>query len=1157
MFIDEITKRLVACGPYKEFLHPLDDGNDVTLGVPQSARPLVVASVYAREPRPMLVIVSGDGAAIKFSNTLAAYIGRDRVMTLPARSDTPWSGAAPDLSQVTRRCKAIHALKTGREVVVVTSARALLRCVPPGGADVFSPYRFTVGEEVVFEEIPAMLVRAGFTRLDELDGPGTFMLHGDVLDIFPGDLPYPVRIDFFGDEVERIRRLVPATGQSIGDLDTVQIFPCREMFPSASGVKRAEATLRQTAQSDTQLAADLELLKQGMPFAGMEKYLPYLYKNVATPIDHISSDTLVIPAEPRALFDDATRAFEEISKSAANARAKIDGLYVKPAGLDFGSQQRMTLLSIMTVGSELTSTIKIKRPDLAGTEERMIGGLRAFIAGGMTVALSVPNRRAREAMMLTLSDAHVPFVVRLDYSDEDDENADGSSAPRGRRLLKDGVVNLVDTDIPAGLVIPQAHLALVSLADGTSRTAHRNVQRDVDITKLTFPFKPGDYVVHAQHGVALFSKILRQEVAGVERDYLLLLYAEDDKLYVPVEQIDQVTRYVGPEGASPRLTRLNTSDWVRLTGKARKSAKKLAFDLVDLYARRATVTGFKYSPDTPWQQEMEESFPYTPTPDQLRAIADVKADMESDKPMDRLVCGDVGFGKTEVVLRAAFKAVQDKRQVMVLCPTTILAQQHFTTFSDRFTPFGVDVEVLSRFRTAAQQRRALDGFAEGTVDVLVGTHRLLSRDVNPKNLGLIIIDEEQRFGVQHKEQLKNLREQVDVITLSATPIPRTMQMALSGVRDMSLIETPPPNRMPVKVHVGEWDADVVSAAIRRELARGGQVYYVSNRVKTIDDAVMRVQEAAPEARIGVAHGQMKEHELEAVMETFAAGETDVLVATTIIENGLDNPHTNTLIIEDAQRLGLSQLYQLKGRVGRSYDQAYAYFMFPGKSLLTDDAADRLAAIAEFQELGSGTRIAMRDLEIRGAGNMLGAEQSGNMSAVGFDLYARMIAEAVSAARGEETIANPEIAVDLPADTFLPEEYMPAADERVVVYRQLSGATQPETVEKYRSAVRDKYGALPEAAANLFDKCLIKAYAAKLGITNVAQVGGKIVLTPIDLGAHGMSKAHALGCVYVAKKQRLTRAVPHGESPIVCALDLLSKLVAEQEVDEAELEDDEE
>ena len=543
---------------------------------------------------------------------------------------------------------------------------------------------------------------------------------------------------------------------------------------------------------------------------------------------------------------------------------------------------------------------------------------------------------------------------------------------------------------------------------------------------------------------------------------------------------------------------------------------------------------------------MEGLFPYEETPDQASAIAEVKADMESEKPMDRLICGDVGFGKTEVAMRAAFKAITDHRQVMILCPTTILAQQHFSTFSDRFSPFGVRVEVLSRFRSQAQQKAALEGFAKGEVDVLVGTHRLLSRDVNPKELGLIIIDEEQRFGVGHKEQLKNLRESVDVLTLSATPIPRTLQMSLSGVRDMSLITTPPTNRRPVKVHVGEWDEDLIGEAIRREIQRGGQVYYVSNRVRTIEDAEESVRAAVPEARIGVAHGQMAPSMVEDMMERFNGGEIDVLVATTIVESGLDNPHANTLIIEDSQRLGLAQLYQLKGRVGRSQRQAYAYFLFPSNQPLTEEATQRLEAIGEFTELGSGMRVAMKDLEIRGAGTLMGAEQSGNMSAVGFDLFASLLAEAVSEARGEDKLAHPEIHVDVAADFLIPAEYMEDGGERVLYYRRLAAAVTVEDVDDIAAKMRSAYGALPQPAANICNRARAKALCQTIGATSVAQVGGKLVIGEVSKTVQAVinasPEAKALITrhrgIYVSGTKVYRIPVGKGEPVLDIAVDLL-------------------
>ncbi|MDR1421669.1 MAG: transcription-repair coupling factor, partial [Coriobacteriales bacterium] len=940
-----------------------------------------------------------------------------------------------------------------------------------------------------------------------------------------------------------------------------------------------------------------------------------------TPLAWLHPEALVVLIEPRSLFDDTTRSYEEITASAIASKTSPAGLYAVPADLDFGAQQRLTLLSLISGGASLDARLEVKHPDVFTTDERLTTTAQTLLAGGYEAYLGVPDRRARESIELVLSDAHVSFdsvhtqvaslpsregpptLVPLPQgaSSRPSPPQEGASS-RPALLSSPSILHVTDADIPASILIPAAKLALLSLAPAASTGAvrrgrqagrragghvgigasayggtRRTGSHPVDPTSLTFPFKPGDYVVHATHGIALFKQIVRREVGGIERDYLHLEYAKGDKLFTPVEQIDRVTRYVGPESSSPRLTRLNTSDWSRATGKARKAARKLAFDLVDLYARRSTTTGYAYESDNDMQYQMELAFPYEETPDQLVAIADVKADMESSRPMDRLICGDVGFGKTEVALRAAFKAVQSGRQVMVLCPTTILAQQHYTTFVERFDSFAVEVEVLSRFRTSGQQKHILADFAAGRLDVLVGTHRLLSSDVNPRDLGLIVIDEEQRFGVQHKEQLKNLREQVDVLTLSATPIPRTMQMALSGVRDMSLINTPPTSRTPIKVHVGEWDEDVVSAAIRREMARGGQVYYVSNRVKSIDDAVARVEATTPEARIAVAHGQMTGKELEGVMERFAANEYDVLVATTIIESGLDNPHTNTLIIEDSQRLGLAQLYQLKGRVGRSHAQAFAYFLFPSQTALTEEAIERLTAIDEFQELGSGMRIAMRDLEIRGAGSLLGAEQHGMLSAVGFDLFAAMLQEAVVAARagelavitgagagavtgsaagagsgagvektGSSAAGNApssvgssaaETRIDLPVPFFLPEEYLPATDERVLFYRRLAAAPDIAAIEYIAEQLLHAYGALPAPAQNLVDRTKARALALELGIETIISQRGKLVLEPVELTSEQAAVAKRSGALYFPKTHKLQFA-PQSGIPLMQALLIL-------------------
>ncbi len=1126
MLIDMLSASLAKSGALDDAWAKLDSGQDATVGVASSARPFLVAARFAADPRATLVVAAGEEAADTFARTVGAFVGEERVLRLPDYEGNPFSLDAPPQPRLHgRRLEALWSLQQGKPAVVVASARALLRRIAPAKEEVARPLALVAGSDLseepqrgiaCFEDLEHCLVSMGYENSGKLDGPGTFSVQGGAIDVFPGNLAYPVRLDFFGDELDEIRRFLPSTGQTISSLKQVDIFPVREFAQTDAALLRAKRAISKSAETN---AAQRDLLER---LEDDSHELPdlmaaYLLEKTAAVGDYLSADALTVLIEPRSLVDDALHAYDELSKRCVGTSIPVSDLYMGPNELDFGANPRATYVSIMRVGVQLDSELVVKRVDVAGDPEKLFGRLRSLAEMGFTVVFSVPHFRARQEMKLSLVDLGIPINEVLDVV--------GDASPK----LKRGQVNIVDVDIPLGMIFPAAKMALVSLSDTQGAMATRKRSR-IDVTEITFPFKPGDYVVHAAHGVAFFRDIVRQDVGGSERDYLLLEYAEGDKLYVPVEQLDRVTRYVGPEGSSPRLTRLNTSDWSRAMAKARKATKQLAFDLVDVYTRRASTQGYRYREDTPWQHEMEESFPYQETPDQLAAIADIKADMQSPRPMDRLVCGDVGFGKTEVALRAAFKATQDNKQVMVLCPTTILAQQHYSTFKDRFEPFGVKVEVLSRFRTPAQQKQALADFSEGTVSVLVGTHRLLSRDVNPHDLGLVIIDEEQRFGVAHKEQLKNMRESIDVLTLSATPIPRTMQMGLSGVRDMSLILTPPDDRRPVEVHVGEWDPDVVSDAIRREMARGGQIYYVSNRVRSIDEAVKRVQAAAGEARVGVAHGKMTKEQLEDVMENFAAGELDVLVATTIIESGIDNPHTNTLIIEDSQRLGLAQMYQLKGRVGRSSTQAYAYFLFPDNIPLTEEAVARLTALGEHTDLGSGMRVAMRDLEIRGAGSLLGAEQSGNMSAVGFDLFAQMLSTAVNNAREGNSSAKEflppalsDIVVNVPDHTYFPEEYLPDADERVLYYRKIASADTIDAVNDIYEELLAKHPEMPQASVNQFEKARLKAFANEHGIKLISVSAGKLTVEPFTLTKSQASSLRRKAGRYLADKKKM--AVP--------------------------------
>lgn len=1126
MLIDMLSASLAKSGALDDAWAKLDSGQDATVGVASSARPFLVAARFAADPRATLVVAAGEEAADTFARTVGAFVGEERVLRLPDYEGNPFSLDAPPQPRLHgRRLEALWSLQQGKPAIVVASARALLRRIAPAKEEVARPLALVAGSDLseepqrgiaCFEDLEHCLVSMGYENSGKLDGPGTFSVQGGAIDVFPGNLAYPVRLDFFGDELDEIRRFLPSTGQTISSLKQVDVFPVREFAQTDAALLRAKRAISKSAETN---AAQRELLER---LEDDSHELPdlmaaYLLEKTAAVGDYLSADALTVLIEPRSLVDDALHAYDELSKRCVGTSIPVSDLYMGPNELDFGANPRATYVSIMRVGVQLDSELVVKRVDVAGDPEKLFGRLRSLAEMGFTVVFSVPHFRARQEMKLSLVDLGIPINEVLDVV--------GDASPK----LKRGQVNIVDVDIPLGMIFPAAKMALVSLSDTQGAMATRKRSR-IDVTEITFPFKPGDYVVHAAHGVAFFRDIVRQDVGGSERDYLLLEYAEGDKLYVPVEQLDRVTRYVGPEGSSPRLTRLNTSDWSRAMAKARKATKQLAFDLVDVYTRRASTQGYRYREDTPWQHEMEESFPYQETPDQLAAIADIKADMQSPRPMDRLVCGDVGFGKTEVALRAAFKATQDNKQVMVLCPTTILAQQHYSTFKDRFEPFGVKVEVLSRFRTPAQQKQALTDFSEGTVSVLVGTHRLLSRDVNPHDLGLVIIDEEQRFGVAHKEQLKNMRESIDVLTLSATPIPRTMQMGLSGVRDMSLILTPPDDRRPVEVHVGEWDPDVVSDAIRREMARGGQIYYVSNRVRSIDEAVKRVQAAAGEARVGVAHGKMTKEQLEDVMENFAAGELDVLVATTIIESGIDNPHTNTLIIEDSQRLGLAQMYQLKGRVGRSSTQAYAYFLFPDNIPLTEEAVARLTALGEHTDLGSGMRVAMRDLEIRGAGSLLGAEQSGNMSAVGFDLFAQMLSTAVNNAREGNSSAKEflppalsDIVVNVPDHTYFPEEYLPDADERVLYYRKIASADTIDAVNDIYEELLAKHPEMPQASVNQFEKARLKAFANEHGIKLISVSAGKLTVEPFALTKSQASSLRRKAGRYLADKKKM--AVP--------------------------------
>ena len=1111
-FTAALAAAIASCTPYKKIATLLNEPADATLAIAPLGRPAVIATRYFTAPRQTLVVTDSPGAAEKMHLQLGAFLPPEANLLLPDRETAKRADHLADLRTATERARALYHLERGVPALVVTSVQALMRLVPPPGHGTWDPLSFRVGVERGLESVVDRLVEMGYGRAELATEEGTFSVRGDILDVHPPLGTQAIRVEFFGDDVESIKRFSPQTSQTIGELTHAEVFPIREIKLTAEVAARGARNLSKSADPDSGNAEEISyhagLLAERIAFAEMERYLHLCYERLASPAEYVSPRGLVVALEPRSLFDAAVRRYGELDFDLATTH------YLNPGRLDFGKAPRLTMLSLMTEAKP-DAQMKVRRPDVGFDDPRFTATLERYHADGEAIFLALPNRRLYERAEAWLDSLAHPVPLTL-----------------------------LDHDVVTGFVMPDARLAVISQADAFPRSTKSSRRpREIDPTKVTFSFKPGDFVVHETYGVAKFVQVVRREFEGVDRDYMELQFAGEDTVFTPIEQIGKVTRYVGPEGAAPSLTRLGTNAWARATARARKAAKKLAFDLVNLYARRSQVRGHAFADDTMAQAMMEAAFPYEETPDQIEAIADVKADMEAEKPMDRLVCGDVGYGKTEVAIRAAFKAVQDGKQVMVLCPTTILAQQHFTNFSERFGDFGVRVEVLSRFRTDAQQREALDGFASGEVGVLIGTHRLLSADVAPHDLGLLIIDEEQRFGVEHKEKLKNMREQIDVLALSATPIPRTLLMSLSGVRDMSVIDTPPPNRHPVEVYVGDWNEQVVFEAIGRELGRGGQVYYVSNRVRTIDDAVERVESIAPQARIGVAHGQMSEHELESVMERFAANQLDILVATTIIESGIDNPHSNTLIIEDSQRLGLAQLYQLKGRVGRSHTRAYAYFLYPAESPLTDQAYERLTAIAEHDDLGSGIRIAMRDLEIRGAGSLIGGEQSGQLAAVGFDLFAGMLAEAVAAARGEDASAPIDVALDFDVPAYLPDEYIEDIFERVNAYRRVAAIASVEGAESLRARLEREYGALPEPTENLLALAALRARCAGHFVGSVVGRNGAVTIRFERMLDRVQEAAVAFGARVDGRRREVHWKGTRGESVVEAATQLAGGILS--------------
>jgi len=1079
-----------------------------TLGLPRSARPYVTAALAGQAEGPQLVVTARVERAHDLAEQLPAWDPNLRVLSFPEPNPIFYERAPWGPRTIRARLQVLaEMLETSHPqtvTVVVTSARALMQRTLPPAEFVAHAQTIRLGDQLRPDELLHRWLAAGYEPVSLVTVPGTFSRRGGIVDMYPLASEKPTRIEFFGDEIDSLRTFDPATQRSEERQEVLHLTPAREALPHltpplAESLAGWFMSQREDAHEidldDPALPlSDQPSLLGGVAFLMLEYYLPYLYAEPACLLDYLPSDAPLLVED----LDELRDAVEELEAQGLKTRdsAGTPGLppdyplpYVTWDHVDerlAGRTNNLELGGLLTEGER-------ELGHLFGTGQRFGGELKPvldFLSGASRRgerAVVVSRQAERLAELWTETGLHVvsPVVERLDQPPVPGTPTFVPGALSAGWSLRgeDGTVTHLLTD--------------AEIFGWRRPEPRRRRARAIAPEDLFADLSPGDFVVHPDYGIGLFEGLEMRVLDGVEREYLLIRYDGGDTLYAPVHQADRLTRYIGVDDREPGLSQLGKTEWTRVRERTRAAVMETAQEMLSLYAAREAVVGHAFNPDTPWQHELEAAFPHPETEDQLHALREVKADMQRPRPMDRLICGDVGYGKTEVALRAAFKAVMDGKQVAMLVPTTVLAQQHFATFSHRMAPFPVVVEMLSRFRTRTEQAAIVEGLREGRVDIVIGTHRLLQNDVAFKDLGLLIVDEEQRFGVTHKERLKQMRTEVDVLTLTATPIPRTLYMALTDIRDISTIDTPPEERLPVVTFVGKRDEALIRRAILREMERGGQVFYVHNRVRTIASEQERLARLVPEARIEIGHGQMPEAQLAEVMVNFSQGEIDVLVSTSIIESGLDIPNANTLIVDRADRFGLSQLYQLRGRVGRSAARGYAYFFHPPLGRLTPDARARLETIAEQTELGAGFNIAMRDLELRGAGDILGHRQSGHIAAVGFHLYTRMLSRAVKALRSrregkpELAPAEPETAatsIELPLPTYLPTDYIPDAALRLKLYRRMADLTTIEAVDDMAAELADRFGPLQLPVKNLLYQLRVKVLAAQIGIEAIASNG---------------------------------------------------------------------
>ncbi|KIU01780.1 MULTISPECIES: transcription-repair coupling factor [unclassified Frigoribacterium] len=1134
--------------------------------------PLLAGLLDRREgPQAMLVVTATGRESEAVRGSLDSYLPEAEIIEFPAWETLPHERLSPSAETVGKRIHALRRLATWqreaaeapgsvRPIVVVAGVRAALQPLSDNLVEL-DPVRLTVGERGHdLSGIAVHLVDLAYARVDMVTRRGEFAVRGGILDVFPPTAEHPVRVDFFGDEVDQIRRFSVADQRSLdGEVPSVELPPSREMLLTEAVRQRA----REMQHEFPSLSQMLAKIAEGIPVEGMESLAPALVHRLVPVTHYLPAGASVVVLSPERVVSRAqslaetNREFLSAAWNAATAGAEApidldsgDFLSLRDLREAAGDRSWFTM-SGFDSGEVLSDDEAVAS---AGDYVRVDAAVVPSFSGHAEGALEHVVERVRDGWSVVVTARGVGLVERAR-----DVLAEREVAARLEENLPDrlepGVVHLVAGGVEAGFELFESKIAVLGESDFYGRSANydsRQVKKLATRRKNVvdpLQLKPGDVVVHSTHGIGKFLELTSREVSSGgknavkhSREYLVLEYAPSkrgypgDKLYVPTDQLDLLSRYVG--GEAPSLSKMGGGDWAAAKGKARKAVRDIAVELVKLYSARMASKGHAFPPDTPWQRELEEAFPFAETPDQLTTIDEIKADMERPIPMDRLLSGDVGYGKTEVAVRAAFKAIQDGKQVVMLVPTTLLVKQHFDTFTDRFAGFPVHLRSLSRFQTAKESKETIAGLGDGTVDMVIGTHRLLSESISYKDVGLVIIDEEQRFGVEHKDALKKLKTNVDILAMSATPIPRSLEMAVTGIREMSTLATPPEDRHPILTFVGPESDRQKAAAIRRELLREGQVFYVHNRVSSINRIAAQIAELVPEARVAVAHGQMAESTLEQVMVDFWERKFDVLVSTTIIETGLDIANANTLIIDRADKYGLSQLHQLRGRVGRGRERGYAYFLYDADKPLSETAQDRLETIAANNELGAGMQVALKDLEIRGAGNLLGGEQSGHIAGVGFDLYLRMIGEAVSSFRGDVAEGQTELRLELPVDAHVPEEYVESERLRLEAYQKLSTASSPtstdEQIDSVLDELTDRYGEPPAPVLALIEVSRLRRAAQKAGLSEVVVMGSNLRVAGIDLPDSMQVRLQRMypGARWFAQANAVSVPLPraHGQSP---------------------------